>query len=214
MSAFHDGYMFKAAADDPKELAFAHAWRRLRQHEGYRPEVYIAPEGNLTVGTGINLAAQGPTLRKQLGKTRYAEIQAGKPMTRNEDYRFARAHMSKAYDRLGKIFPSWQKLPPQTQAALMDMQFNAGEGLFGPNLKRFVARKQWPQAAGEIALGHKAGVSPESPEGFRGLVSRRQRNAQDFAQGLGVKVNIPTGKPVDMKKLYTQYMQQFKKKAQ
>jgi GH24 family phage-related lysozyme (muramidase) len=195
-----DGYLHKEA-NDPRELSIAHAFHTLRKREGWEPKVYKAPEGNPTVGWGINLAAQGPRLRKQLGKSRYDAIATGKAAIKpSENYRFSRGYLTSSYDALNKKVPGWQQLPTKARAALLDMHYNS-PALIGPRLLGFLKNRQWNQAAGEIAYGHKGE--------FPGLITRRMDNANQFAKALGLKLQLQTGKRKDLPQFYQQHMKQY-----
>ena len=96
-------------------------------------------------------------------------------MTKKTAKRVLEMRLAQEANELYSLVPGLSNAPLNVQTAIKSMYFNGGPSLVGPNCRRFIAAKDWPSLAQEIALGH-------NPKGFYGLVKRRFEEASMVAR--------------------------------
>ena len=135
------------------------ATEMVAKFEGFRASPY-KDRGQVAIGYGT-----------EVGRAKAYGYKGGK-VTEAQAKSFLKAALKEEQAFLKKTIPSYPKLTDNQQAALLSMSYNS-RNLIGPNLKGFIARKDWTEAAREIGLGHNATLY--------GLIKRRAEEANTFA---------------------------------
>lgn len=129
--------MVQKAVDS--KLSFDEIYNFIKDHEGYRPHVYIDTVGKPTVGIGLNLKRpDAPALLSSVGAN-YTDVLNGKAnLTDQQIKELFKMTLSIAYADAKKYIPRYDGLPKNIKLAVLDLSFNLGY----PNLSKFVKLKK------------------------------------------------------------------------
>ena len=134
-------------------LTFEDIYNFIKEHEGYKPHVYMDTVGKPTVGIGVNLKRpDAPSLLSAVGAN-YADVLSGKTNLTDQQIKdLFKMTIGIAYKDAKKYIPSYDALPKNIKLAILDLSFNLGY----PGLSKFVKlknaieAKQYKMAADEV----------------------------------------------------------------
>lgn len=138
-------------ADDTK-LSFDEVLSFIKQHEGYRTEVYRDTLGIPTVGIGFNLTR--PDAKKILNQVgvNYEDLVSKKiNLTDNQIKEIFKITLKIAYNDAKTWIPNFDNLPKNIKLAVLDMSFNMGL----PRLSKFVKTKAYIQSKNYLKAGEE-----------------------------------------------------------
>lgn len=124
---------------EDSRLSFDEIYNFIKEHEGYRPQVYIDTVGKPTVGIGLNLKRQdAPAILASAGAN-YNAILSGKQQLTDEQIKtIFKSTLSIAYADAKKFMPNFDNLPKNIKLLLLDLSFNLGY----TNLIKFIKFKE------------------------------------------------------------------------
>ena len=147
---------------------------QLKQHEGFREEIYLDTQGNPTVGWGHKLPRGYLT---EVGET---------PFSMEQLKEFFKSDIKRAEESAKANFSNWSSIPSSLQLALTNQAFQLG-GKGQSKFKRMITaveRGDWARAAIEALRSKWASQTPV----------RAQALADAFRSQLGEKVmNMENG---------------------
>lgn len=113
-------------AEDTR-LSFDEVYNFIKEHEGYRPQVYVDTVGKPTVGIGLNLKrGDAPAIVASAGAN-YNAILSGKQKLTDEQIRsIFKNTLAIAYADAKKFMPNFDSLPKKLKLAILDLSFNMG----------------------------------------------------------------------------------------
>jgi len=138
---------------EDNSLSFTDIFNFIKQHEGYRPAVYMDTVGKPTVGIGLNLKRQdAPAIVTSAGANYQNVLNGTQQLTDEQIKSIFKTTIAIAYADAKKYIPKYDSLPKNIKLAILDLSFNLGY----TNLSKFVKLKQaierndYKSAAGEL----------------------------------------------------------------
>lgn len=120
------------------QLSFEDIYNFIKEHEGYRPRVYIDTVGKPTVGIGLNLTRpDARTLLSSVGANYDNVLNGTSALTDQQIKEIFKMTLSIAYKDAKKFLPNYDGLPKNIKLAVLDLSFNLGY----PGLSKFVKLK-------------------------------------------------------------------------
>lgn len=120
---------------------------QLEQFEGFREAPYLCTQKQWTIGFGHKLTH---------------DYVSHAPITRQQALEMLRKDVLASEAGAIRVYPDFASLPPLAQEALTHMAFQLGTSGLAKfvNLKKAIARKDWPRAAGECLSSRWAIQTP------------------------------------------------------
>lgn len=113
-------------AEDTK-LSFDEIYNFIKEHEGYRPQVYIDTVGKPTVGIGLNLKREdAPALVTSAGANYNAVLSGQQKLTDEQIKAIFKSTLAIAYADAKKFMPNFDYLPKNLKLVILDLSFNMG----------------------------------------------------------------------------------------
>lgn len=117
--------MVQKAEDN--RLSFDEIYTFIKEHEGYRPQVYIDTVGKPTVGIGLNLKREdAPAIVASAGANYNAVLSGQQKLTDEQIKTIFKSTLSIAYADAKKFMPNFDNLPKNIKLVILDLSFNLG----------------------------------------------------------------------------------------
>ncbi|NBW57284.1 hypothetical protein EBR43_05780 [bacterium] len=124
-------------AEDTK-LTFDEILSLIKQHEGYRHEMYLDSRGIPTIGIGFNLTRpDAKKILQQVGASHEKILTKQQSLSDDQIQQVFQICINIAYQDAKKWMPSFDSLPKHIKLAILDMSFNLGY----PRLSKFIKTK-------------------------------------------------------------------------
>jgi len=139
-------------AEDSR-LSFDDILDFIKDHEGYRPNVYKDSLGIPTIGIGFNLTRPDARLIAKKVGVNYEDILSGKSALTDEQIKeIFKITLTIAYNDAKKWIPNFDSLPKNIKLGVLDMSFNMGFTRLNKFVKTkdYILKGEYGNAANEI----------------------------------------------------------------
>jgi GH24 family phage-related lysozyme (muramidase) len=141
-------------------LSYQEIYDIIKDHEGYRPQVYKDSVGKPTIGIGFNLTrSDARALIKQVGAD-YDQVLTGKQLLNDKQINtLFELSLRTAYKDAEKFIPDLFNQPRNVKLALIDLAFNLGYDRLSKfkNTKAHLIAGDYNKAANELMNSKWAG---------------------------------------------------------
>ena len=141
-------------------LSYQEIYEIIKDHEGYRPQVYKDSVGKPTIGIGFNLTRpDARALIKQIGAD-YSKVITGKQILDDKQINtLFELSLRTAYKDAEKFMPDLYNQPRNVKLALIDLAFNLGYEKLSKfkNTKAHLLAGDYNKAANELMNSTWAG---------------------------------------------------------
>lgn len=141
-------------------LSFREILDIIRDHEGYRYQVYKDSVGKPTIGIGFNLTrADAPKLIKQIGADYNKVLKGEQVLDDKQIMTLFELSLRTAYKDAELYMPNLFNQPRNVKLALIDMAFNLGYNRLSKfeNTKKHILAGDYNKAADEVLRSKWAG---------------------------------------------------------
>lgn len=143
----------------------------LKSFEGFRSG-YYSDNGQYSIGYGCELNYTRKVLNKNVSAISNTQAEI-----------VLKQRLQDETKKLVGLIPTFNTLPESVKTLLISVHFNS-PNLIGPNVKHYIAQKNWKKLQLEIAYGH-------NPNNTYGLVVRRFNECNIISKLTGVTFKIP-----------------------